>query len=95
MTKQEIIENGTDSYTSVVYTVEQYKLGNCPMSSVEACVRNAMDEYAKQQVIDIAKWLEHWVDMKEGDKWHLFCADEPVLTEELPRYYLEYLKSEK
>lgn len=47
-TIEDIFENGTTAYCSPTHAAKMYADGNCPFSSVEMAIRDAMREYARE-----------------------------------------------
>jgi hypothetical protein len=56
MTKEKILEDGTNDYCSPLYAAELYKNGEIPIDAVERSVGSAMDEYAKIVAIEFAMY---------------------------------------
>lgn len=63
VTKNQLIENGTNAYCGPLYMAEQYAAGNCPLSSVQASITNVMDTWADPAMValyEIAKKINSY-----------------------------------
>jgi len=52
-----ILEKGTKDYAPILYIIEQYKKGNCPLSSVESAIKNALDEYMRLTCLELLEYM--------------------------------------
>lgn len=56
---KQILENGSKDYVSPLYSIQQYKKGNCPLSDVEASLAAAMQEHAELMLIELGTYNKH------------------------------------
>lgn len=59
-TIEQIFEDGTTSYCSPTHAAKMYAEGNCPFSSVEIAIRDAMREYAREHLFAYLKFREQY-----------------------------------
>jgi hypothetical protein len=87
MTKEEIISKELGRYS---LKPEQVYHGT---NAIPAALHRSMDEYAKQQAINFAKWTAENLWTVYGDNWYPYQdEDNPILANKL---YDQFIDSQK